>query len=368
MSSPGFSELHQLEYFLQFLNSNYQDALDSAAGGISLGQNAVRRFSDIESKSKVHYPEVVLLMSRVSYRMLLFLISSPLILLSILQQIALTLEDKMTIKINQMINQRKLYTGRHPTYPPLNHAQTKTKNQTDELTFVANKAKPNLPYPSRLNKQKIREKDDILASKFMEIFRNLHFELSFADALIHMPKFAPMFKKMLNNKDKLIELTKTPLNENCSAVVLKKLPEKLGAIINLIPLSIWKKLQLSGLTETRMVLELPTVQFPKPTVIQKMFVSSSGRSSKAAFSMKLSELRDQAYENSLIYKEKTKKLHDSKIKNRIFNVGDQVLLFNSRLKIFSGKLKSRCQTATVLKHILRRGCTTIGYPGPPDFP
>ncbi|GKE67748.1 reverse transcriptase domain-containing protein, partial [Tanacetum coccineum] len=55
---------------------------------------------------------------------------------------------------------------------------------------------------------------------------------------------------------------------------------------------------------------------------------------------KLSELRNQAYENLLIYKEKTKKLHDSKIKNRIFNVGDQVLLFNSRLKIFSEKLKS----------------------------
>ncbi|GJV64307.1 hypothetical protein Tco_1475135 [Tanacetum coccineum] len=55
----------------------------------------------------------------------------------------------------------------------------------------------------------------------------------------------------------------------------------------------------------------------------------------------LNELRNQAYENSLIYKEKTKKLHDSKIKNRIFNVGDQVLLFDSRLKIFSRKLKSR---------------------------
>ncbi|GJT38411.1 reverse transcriptase domain-containing protein [Tanacetum coccineum] len=54
----------------------------------------------------------------------------------------------------------------------------------------------------------------------------------------------------------------------------------------------------------------------------------------------LNELRDEAYENSLLYKEKTKKLHDSKIKNRVFNVGDQVLLFNSRLKIFSGKLKS----------------------------
>ncbi|GJZ78888.1 reverse transcriptase domain-containing protein [Tanacetum coccineum] len=55
----------------------------------------------------------------------------------------------------------------------------------------------------------------------------------------------------------------------------------------------------------------------------------------------LNELRDQAYENSLIYKEKTKKIHDSKIKNRIFNVDDRVLLFNSQLKIFSGKLKTR---------------------------
>ncbi|GKC35822.1 hypothetical protein Tco_1048206 [Tanacetum coccineum] len=111
--------------------------------------------------------------------------------------------------------------------PLLVHEHTKNKEPIEESSFVQ-KTKPNLPYPSRLNKQKIREKDDILASKFMEIFRNLHFELSFTDALIHMPKFAPMFKKMLNNKEKLIELTKTPLNENCSAVVFKKLPEKLG--------------------------------------------------------------------------------------------------------------------------------------------
>ncbi|GJZ66824.1 reverse transcriptase domain-containing protein, partial [Tanacetum coccineum] len=157
--------------------------------------------------------------------------------------------------------------------PPLIHEQPKDKEPIEEPSFVANKAKPNLPYPSRLNKQKIREKDDILASKFMEIFRNLHFELSFADALIHMPKFAPMFKKMLNNKDKLIELTKTPLNENCSAVVLKKLPEKLGASINLMPLSIWKKLQLSGLTETKMVLELADRTISKPTgVAENVFV------------------------------------------------------------------------------------------------
>nr|GFA48917.1 reverse transcriptase domain-containing protein [Tanacetum cinerariifolium] len=65
----------------------------------------------------------------------------------------------------------------------------------------------------------------------------------------------------------------------------------------------------------------------------------------------LSELRDQAYENSLIYKEWTKKLHDAKIKNRIFNVGDQVLLFNSRLKIFSGKLKSRWSDPFIISEI-----------------
>ncbi|GKC71569.1 hypothetical protein Tco_1117452, partial [Tanacetum coccineum] len=69
--------------------------------------------------------------------------------------------------------------------PPLVQEQTKDKDPIEEPSFVANKAKPNLPYPSRLAKEKIREKDDILASKFMEIFRNLHFELSFTDALIH---------------------------------------------------------------------------------------------------------------------------------------------------------------------------------------
>nr|GFA76676.1 reverse transcriptase domain-containing protein [Tanacetum cinerariifolium] len=66
---------------------------------------------------------------------------------------------------------------------------------------------------------------------------------------------------------------------------------------------------------------------------------------------KLSELRDQAYENSLIYKERTKKLHDAKIKNQIFNVGDQVLLFNSQLNIFLGKLKSRWSGPFIISEI-----------------
>nr|GFC80213.1 reverse transcriptase domain-containing protein [Tanacetum cinerariifolium] len=131
----------------------------------------------------------------------------------------------------------------------------------------------------------------------MEIFRDLHFELSFVDALVHMPKFAPMFKKLLDNKNKLIELTKTPLNKICSAVVLKKLPEKLGdpgrflipcdfsefdnclaladlgASINLMPLSIWKKLRLATLNDTKMVLEHADQKISIPTgVAENVFV------------------------------------------------------------------------------------------------
>nr|GFA07326.1 hypothetical protein [Tanacetum cinerariifolium] len=176
-------------------------------------------------------------------------------------------------------------------------AEVQEDKPAEEPAVVISKAKTNLPYPSRLQKEKLREKDDILAAKFMEIFRDLHFELSFADALIHIPKFAPIFKKLLNNKDKLIELTKTPLNENCSSVVLKKLLEKLGdpgrflipcdftgldnclsladlrASINLMPLSIWKKLRLPTLNDTKMVLELADRTISKPTgVAENVFV------------------------------------------------------------------------------------------------
>ncbi|GJX24341.1 reverse transcriptase domain-containing protein [Tanacetum coccineum] len=399
----GFSELHQLDTFYNSLNSNDQDALDSAAGGNFLDKMPQEGLAIIESKSKVRYSRSRASDSRVSTDAPLSN-SSPSNNSFDMQQIAASLEDKMTIKMKQMMNEMKAlvvttpapvkaveeldiiqrnqnefsksfndsqkksqddfqkmmlsfmqsYHTNQPSSsstlpsntipnprneakaittrsgvsydgppipppvvekesevtkdtelpstediqpPPLVQEQTKDKEPIEEPSFVANKAKPNLPYPSRLNKQKIREKDDILSSKFMEIFRNLHFEISFADALIHMPKFASMFKKMLNNKDKLIELTKTPLNENCSAVVLKKLPEKLGdpgrflipcdflefdsylaladlgASINLMPLSIWKKLQLPGLTETKMVLELADRTISKPTgVAENVFV------------------------------------------------------------------------------------------------
>ncbi|GJV84177.1 reverse transcriptase domain-containing protein [Tanacetum coccineum] len=140
--------------------------------------------------------------------------------------------------------------------------------------------KPNIPYPSRLDNQKLREKASYQKEKIFQMFQDLRFDISFADALLLMPRFAPTIRNLLMNKEKLLELAKIPLNENCSAMLLKKLPEKLGdpgkflipcnfpgmdvchaladlgASINLMPLSIWKKLSLPELTPTRMTLEL----------------------------------------------------------------------------------------------------------------
>nr|GEY46739.1 reverse transcriptase domain-containing protein [Tanacetum cinerariifolium] len=147
----GFYELHQLDTFYNALKPNDQDALDFAAGGkfLDMIPQPTEETTDTELPST---------------------------------------ED---------------------IQPPLVQVQVEVqKDKAIEKPSVAiPKAKANLPYPSRIVKEKIREKDDILATKFMEIFRELHFGISFADALVHMPKFAPMFKKLLNNKNKLIELT-----------------------------------------------------------------------------------------------------------------------------------------------------------------
>nr|GEU32434.1 reverse transcriptase domain-containing protein [Tanacetum cinerariifolium] len=81
----------------------------------------------------------------------------------------------------------------------------------------------------------------------------------------------------------------------------------------------------------------------------------------------LNELRDRDYENSLIYKEKTKKIHDSKIKNRVFNVGDRVLLFNSRLNIFSRKLKTRWTGPFTVAHVFPYGTIKLSQADGPNF-
>nr|GEV08160.1 reverse transcriptase domain-containing protein [Tanacetum cinerariifolium] len=157
--------------------------------------------------------------------------------------------------------------------------------------------KPSIPYPSRLYDQKLRDKANDQKEKFFQIFQDLNFYISFADALILMPKFGPTIKSLLTNKDKLFELARTPLNEHCSVVILKKLPKKLGdpgkflipcdfpgmdeclalanldASINLMPLFVWNKLCLPELTPTFMTLELADRSFSRPIgVAEDVFV------------------------------------------------------------------------------------------------
>nr|GEX48546.1 reverse transcriptase domain-containing protein [Tanacetum cinerariifolium] len=88
--------------------------------------------------------------------------------------------------------------------------------------------KPLIPYPSRFNDQKLRDKANDQKENFFQIFQDLNFNISFADALILMPKFGLTIKTLLTNKDKLYELARTLLNERCLVVLLKKLPETLG--------------------------------------------------------------------------------------------------------------------------------------------
>ncbi|GJS82108.1 reverse transcriptase domain-containing protein [Tanacetum coccineum] len=167
--------------------------------------------------------------------------------------------------------------------PPVVQVQPQVPNSEPVVAPVSAlmpNPKPSIPYPSRLNDQKIHEKANNKIEEFYQIFQDLHFEISLTDALILMPKFASTLKALIGNKEKLSEMAQTPINEHCSAVILNKLLEKLGdpgkflipcdfprmdeclaladlgTSINLMPLSVWKKLSLPELTPTCMTLEL----------------------------------------------------------------------------------------------------------------
>nr|GEU35499.1 reverse transcriptase domain-containing protein [Tanacetum cinerariifolium] len=163
---------------------------------------------------------------------------------------------------------------------------------SEPVIALVSASKPNpkasIPYPSRRNDERNREKANNQTEKFYKIFKDMSFEISFADALILMLKFASTLKALIVNKEKLSEMARTPLNEHCSAVLLKKLPEKLGdpnkflipcdfpgmaecltladlgASINLMPFSVWKRLSLPDLTPTCMTLELVDRSISRP--------------------------------------------------------------------------------------------------------
>ncbi|GJT82738.1 hypothetical protein Tco_1057080 [Tanacetum coccineum] len=189
------------------------------------------------------------------------------------------------------------------TMPPTNNGSTEDiqppvvpvvhhESISEPVNAPVSASKPNqkasIPFPSRRNDERRREKANDQIEKFYEIFRDLSFEISFTDALMLMPKFASTLKTLIGNKEKLSEMARTPLNENCSAVLLKQVtketwnPGRLSfhgefsglihatplagfcACINLMPYSVWKNLSLPELTPTCMTLELADRSISEP--------------------------------------------------------------------------------------------------------
>nr|GEV40647.1 reverse transcriptase domain-containing protein [Tanacetum cinerariifolium] len=186
--------------------------------------------------------------------------------------------------------------------PPVTQSETPI-SELDVAPVSASmpKLKPSIPYPARRDNERCHEQANEQIEKFYEIFKDMSFEISFTDALILMPKFASTLKALIGNKKKLSEMARTPMNKHCSAVILNKLPKKLGdpgkflipcefpgmdeclaladlgASINLMPLSVWKELALLELTPTCITLVLADRSVSKPIGIAKDVSVKTGR-------------------------------------------------------------------------------------------
>ncbi|KAJ8752916.1 hypothetical protein K2173_008651 [Erythroxylum novogranatense] len=145
---------------------------------------------------------------------------------------------------------------------------------------ITHPIRPRIPYPQRLKGTQF----DKQFGRFLEILKKLHINIPFVEAIAQMPSYAKFLKEILSNKRRLEEYATVKLNEECSTILSRKLPPKLkdpgsftipcvigdlnidkalmdlGASINLIPLSVFRKL---GLAE------------PKPTTISLQLADKS---------------------------------------------------------------------------------------------
>ncbi|GJV90132.1 hypothetical protein Tco_1534070 [Tanacetum coccineum] len=278
----GFSKLHQIDTFYNALTQSDQDSLNAAAGGNLLNRTPQDALTIIENKSKVRTSRSKPIVSKVSTTTS-SLSPSPDVtaLTAIVKELVLMNKANQQASVKAVEEICVTCDGPHPYYEYLatdsntfnasaatgNYNQDSTvisiakqrgevkllplrsgvafevspttsncsfsfmkevKRETERDVALKPNPKPSIPYPSRLNDQKLHEKANNQMLKFLQSFQILHFDISFADVLLHMLKFASTFKSLLSNKEKLFELASIPLNENFSAVLLKKLPKKLG--------------------------------------------------------------------------------------------------------------------------------------------
>ncbi|GJT65241.1 reverse transcriptase domain-containing protein [Tanacetum coccineum] len=250
----GFMELTQIDTFYNGLNENDQDSLNVAASGNLLSKTTREVLNIIENKSKVRYSRSKSNVSRMN---------------TTSKESSSKTDDRIDKLADQILNLVEIVNKKVVT--------PATVKAVEESCVICSGAHAYY---------------DCIATD-----SNQSSVCAATDALLLMPKFASTIKSLLTNKDKLFELAKIPLNENCSAMLLKKLPEKLGdpgkflipcdfpgmdvchaladlgASINLMPLSIWKKLSLPELTPTRMTLELADRSITRPKgVAEDVFV------------------------------------------------------------------------------------------------
>nr|GEW56389.1 reverse transcriptase domain-containing protein [Tanacetum cinerariifolium] len=348
----GFSELHQLDTFYNALNVNDQDSLNSAAGQLlrpqvnqppayqapayqaPIPQTQSVSKTDFESYVKAN-DAVLRNMQNQGQNLQIQMVNLTNMLSKFVSSNTTSSSGSGTLPSNTITNPKEDLKGittrsgvayQGPTIPTpskvvkqgteVTKDQVKTPSSQSTTPFQPSVAqpktqtpvsepvvapfsvpmpnlKPYILYPSRPDNERRRDQANEQIEKFYKIFKEMSFEISFTDALILMPKFASTLKALIGNKEKLSEMARTLINEHCSAVILNKLPRKLGdpekfliscefpgmdeclaladlgASINLMPLSVWEELLLLKLTPTCMTLELADRSVSKPIGITK---------------------------------------------------------------------------------------------------
>nr|GEX46610.1 reverse transcriptase domain-containing protein [Tanacetum cinerariifolium] len=392
----GFSELHQLDTFYNAVNSKDQDSLNSAAGSNFFGKMPYECLSIIESKSKVRYSRNKPVVAKVSMNTSTCGISPDVDELKDMVK-ALLLDKKSQIQAPAIVK---------AVEESCQNMQNQLTNLTDFLTKFVNSNNASTSSSGTLPSNIIAN----LRSNLKEITTGSGVSYD-RPQIPPPPSFLP----------KVVEMNQRRQRTQCILLTMEALKTSnltladLGASINLIPLFVWNKLSLPDLTPTSMTLELADPSISRPVRVAKdvyvkvgsfhfladfvvidfdadprvplilgdlslrpeEILSMCSKALKHANfdletacdhrKVQLNELRNQAYKNSLIYKEKTKRLHDSEIKDRVFNIGDRVLLFNSRLKIFTGKLKSHWSDPFTISHVYPYGTVELSQPDRPNF-
>nr|GEV21754.1 reverse transcriptase domain-containing protein [Tanacetum cinerariifolium] len=241
----GFTELHQLDTFYNALNPADQDSLNYVADGNLLERRTQDVLTIIENKSKI---------AKLTHAVNKQTSAVTTAMTAILKQFQATPPPAFVKAVEEICVTRG---GAHPYYQCLAVGGNTFPELRDNIQGYVAAAAVN--YNQGCSSKK-KEKDKVQIHKFWQMFKQLHINITLADALILMPKYEKMLKALLSNKEKLQELENTPLNENCSMVILKKLPKKLedpekflipggfselkckaladlGASINLMPLS-----------------------------------------------------------------------------------------------------------------------------------